>query len=222
MIATLPILDDILKHHAIPEKFWPEMHGLVEDGVRPCRTLVTRLNRVRNYKAALKEILTELSKPLGHKFPPADYKSPMSYESLRSEDIEPEGSVLAGSATAPCSQQRPAHDRPMTTRRLHAILKRHEIPPEFWPEFRAMVELGQSPGKELWNRMNRVANFRAARSEIAAELSKGFDHEFPPDDYEVPEGYNFDPPARPKPRNNSLTAKTPPRRPAKSTRVCRP
>ena len=95
MIAELPILDDILERHGIPEKFWPEMHGLVEDGVRPCRTLVSRLNRVRNYKAALKEILTELSKPLGHKFPPAGYKSPVSYESLRSEDC-----VLAASATA--------------------------------------------------------------------------------------------------------------------------
>ena len=220
MIAELPILDGILKRHGIPEKSWPEMHGLVEDGVRPCRTLVTRLNRVRNYKAAVKEIMTELSKPLGHKFPPADYKSPVSYESLRSEDIK--GSVLAGSATAPCSQQRPTSDRSMTTRRLHAILKRHEIPAEFWPEFRAMVELGQSPGKELWNRMNRVANFRAARSEIAAELSKGLDHEFPPDDYEVPQGYDFDPPARPKPRNKLLTPKTSRRRPAKSTRVRRP
>jgi len=208
MIAELPILDDILKRHAIPEKFWPEMHGLVEDGVRPCRTLVTRLNHVRNYKAALKEILTELSKPLGHKFPPADYKSPVSYESLRSEDIEPEGSVPAGSATAPCNQQQPAHDRPMTARRLHAILKRHEIPAEFWPEFRAMVELGQSPGKELWTRMNNVASFRAARNEIAAELSKGRDHEFPPADYEVPEGYDFYGPAG----RESSKSKTSPRK----------
>ena len=222
MIAELPILDDILERQAIPKKFWPEMHGLVEDGVRPCPTLVTRLNRVHNYKAALKEIMTELSKPLGHKFPPADYRSPVSYESLRSEDIEPEGSADVASATGPCNQQQPVHDRPMTTRRLHAILKRHEIPAEFWPEFRAMVELGQSPGKELWSRMNNVANFQAARNEIAAELSKGLEHEFPPDDYEVPECYNFDPPARRKPRNKSLTPKTPRRRLVKSTRVSRP
>ena len=180
MIAHLPNLDEILNRHEIPEKFWPEMHRLVEDGVRPCRTLVTRLNRVRNYKAALQEILTELSKPLKHQFPPADYQSPVSYESLRS-----------------------GH-QPMTARRLHAILKRHQIDPKFWPEFRAMVELGQTPGKELWTRMNHVANFRAARNEIAAELSKGLDHEFPPEDYEVPEGYDFD------------------RGPAKSTRARRP
>lgn len=196
MIAHLPNLDEILKRHEIPEKFWPEIHRLVEDGVRPCPTLVTRLNRVRNYKAALKEILTELSKPLGHKFPPADYRSPVPYESLRSED-----------------------HAPMTARRLHAILRRHEIPAEFWPEFRAMVELRQTPSKELWTRMNDVANFRAARSEIAAELSKGVDHEFPPDDYKVPEGYDFAMPARRKSQHKSLT--TPRRRPAKSTRVCR-
>jgi len=96
MIAQLPNLDAILKRHAIPPKFWPEMHQLVEDGVRPCRTLVSRLNHVRNYKAALNEILAELSKPLGHKFPPADYQSPVSYESLRSEDA-----VLVPSAGAP-------------------------------------------------------------------------------------------------------------------------
>ena len=198
MIAHLPNLDEILERHEIPEKFWPEMHRLVEDGVRPCPTLVTRLNRVRNYKAALHEIMTELSKPLGHKFPPADYQSPVSYESLRSDD-----------------------HKPMTTRRLHAILKRHEIEPKFWPEFRAMVELGQSPSKELWTRMNHVANFRAARNEIATELSKGLDHEFPPDDYEVPEDYDFDMPAPRKSQHKSLTPKTSRRRPAKSTRVCR-
>ena len=53
-----------------------------------------------NYKAALNEILAELSKGLEHKFPPADYQSPVSYESLRHEDIEPEDSVLVTSAGA--------------------------------------------------------------------------------------------------------------------------
>jgi len=83
----------------------------------------------------------------------------------------------------------------MTTRRLHAILRRHEIDPKFWPEFRAMVELGLLPSKELLTCMNRVANFRAARSEIVAELSKASAHEFPPDDYEVPADYDFNMPA---------------------------
>ena len=44
-------------------------------------------------------------------------------------------------------------------------------------------------------RMNRNANYGAARSEIVAELSKGCGHEFPPDDYEVPADYDFDMPA---------------------------
>ena len=68
---------------------------------------------------------------------------------------------------------------------LNAILKRHEIHPKFWPEFRAMVEEGQLPSKELWTRMNHVANYGAARDEIAGGVVQGLDHEFPPDDYQV-------------------------------------
>lgn len=83
----------------------------------------------------------------------------------------------------------------MTIRRLHAILKRHRIHPKFWPQFRAMVELRQLPSRELLSRMNGMRNYGAARSEIAAELSKGWEKEFPPDDYEVPEGYDFGMPA---------------------------
>ena len=79
----------------------------------------------------------------------------------------------------------------MTARQLHAILKRHEIHPQFWPEFRAMVELGQMPGTKLWTRMNHVANFRAARDEIALKLSERYAHEFPPDDYQPPADYQF-------------------------------
>jgi hypothetical protein len=69
----------------------------VEEGQRPGNGLRTRLNRVTNYKAALAEVLAELSKGLEHKFPPADYQSPVPYESLRSEDIEPEDIVLVTS-----------------------------------------------------------------------------------------------------------------------------
>ena len=83
----------------------------------------------------------------------------------------------------------------MTDQHLKAILKRHKIHPKFWPEFRGMVRDRSLPSKELWTRMNRQANYEAARSEIAAELSKGCGHEFPPDDYEVPAGYDFDMPA---------------------------
>ena len=101
MIAQLPKLDTILKRRKIHPKFWPEFHGLVEDGQRPGKELRTRLKRVTNYKAAFNDILAELSKGLEHKFPPADYQSPVSYESLRYEEIEPEDSVLVTSAGAP-------------------------------------------------------------------------------------------------------------------------
>ena len=97
MIAQLPKLDTILKCHKIHSKFWPEFHALVEEGQRPGKGLRTRLNRVTNYKAALAEVLAELSKGLEHKFPPADYQSPVPYESLRSQDLEPEDIVLVTS-----------------------------------------------------------------------------------------------------------------------------
>jgi len=83
----------------------------------------------------------------------------------------------------------------MNARRLHAILRRHEIDPKDWPQFRAMVELNLFPSKELLNRMNSVPNYRAARSEIVLALFTENEHEFPPDDYEVPAGYDFDMPA---------------------------
>jgi hypothetical protein len=72
---------------------------------------------------------------------------------------------------------------------LDAILKRHGIHCRFWPEFHGMVEQGRTPSRELYSRMNRQSNYGAARSEIARELSKGMDCQFPPDDYEVPPGY---------------------------------
>jgi hypothetical protein len=70
VIAQLPNLDAILRRHEINRKFWPEIHALVEEGRRPCKELRTRLKCVANYKDALDEILTELSKPLDHKFSP--------------------------------------------------------------------------------------------------------------------------------------------------------
>jgi hypothetical protein len=99
---------------------------------------------------------------------------------------------------------------------LDTILKRHEIHPKFWPEMHLLVEEGQRPCRALVTRLNHVANYKAAFDEIAAELSKGLEHKFPPADYEVPDGY-FDAPARHK----SLAPKTSPRRPSGSTRVCR-
>ena len=49
----------------------------------PSKELIHRVHRVPNYIAALKSILIELSKQCKRKFPPPDYKSPCSYESLR-------------------------------------------------------------------------------------------------------------------------------------------
>ncbi len=98
MIAQLPNLDTILKRHEIHPKFWPAIRGLVEEGQRPGPQVCRRLNHVANFKAALAEIMAELSKGLDHKFPPADYEAPADYqyESLLPEDI-----VLMTSAGVP-------------------------------------------------------------------------------------------------------------------------
>jgi hypothetical protein len=74
---------------------------------------------------------------------------------------------------------------------LDAIFKRHWIHPKFWPEFRGLVEEGRRPGKALRTRLHHVANYKAALNEIAAELSKGLEHEFPPADYQPPADYPF-------------------------------
>jgi len=103
MIAQLPNLDIILKRHEIHPKFWAEFHGIVEEMRQPSKELRTRLNNVTNYRAALAEIKTELSKVLDHKFPPADYELPADYqyESLMPESLSPEDIVLMTSAGAP-------------------------------------------------------------------------------------------------------------------------
>ena len=106
----------------------------MEEGQRPGKELRTRLNRATKYKSAFKDILAELSKGLEHKFPPADYQSPVSYESLRSQDIEPEDTVLVTSAGAPSEARqttRPsasrnglesAHGAGRVDRRSHQLL----------------------------------------------------------------------------------------------------
>jgi len=98
MIAQLPNLDTILKRYEIHPKFWAEFHGIVEEMRRPSDELRTRLNNVTNYRAALAKIRTELSKALDHKFPPADYESPVDYQY---ESLSPEDIVLMTSAGAP-------------------------------------------------------------------------------------------------------------------------
>lgn len=71
-------LELILEQHEIHPNFWPEMKALVFQGERPCEQLRLRLRCVSNFKAALDNILAELSKQVPFKFPP-----PVShYESL--------------------------------------------------------------------------------------------------------------------------------------------
>lgn len=74
---------------------------------------------------------------------------------------------------------------------LNSILRRHKIDRKFWPEFRGMVEEFRLPSKELWSRMNREANYEAARNEIAHALSGESENPFPPDDYQAPADYQF-------------------------------
>lgn len=80
MIAQLPNLNEIFERHGIHPKFRAEFRALVEDGVRPGRELLIRLDCVNNYKAALDEAKAELSKPLGFVFPPT------TFQSLREEE----------------------------------------------------------------------------------------------------------------------------------------
>ena len=68
-------LESVLKQHKIHPKFWPEFRALVFRGVRPGVELRTRLNCVTNYQEALDAVLTILSQPIAHIFPPADYQA---------------------------------------------------------------------------------------------------------------------------------------------------
>jgi len=70
---------------------------------------------------------------------------------------------------------------------LNAILKRHKIPPKFWPGLRAFFEEGVQPGKELQSHLDYEANYKAVRREALKEIK--CEHEFPPDDYRSPVPY---------------------------------
>ena len=76
-------LEAILRQHEIPAKERRYWSALVFEGNGPSKELIHRVHRVPNYIAALKSILIELSKQCKDKFPPPEYKSPCSYESLR-------------------------------------------------------------------------------------------------------------------------------------------
>jgi len=98
MIAQVPNLDAILNRHEIHRKFWPEIRAAVEEDVRLSDELRTRFNHVANYQAAAKDILAAI--PNDHKFPPADYQSPVPYESLLADDIKSEALASAGAPSA--------------------------------------------------------------------------------------------------------------------------
>ncbi len=86
---------------------------------------------------------------------------------------------------------------------LTDILKHHRIPPKFWAEFRAHVEEGAKPGRELQARFDQTANYKAALREAIDE--RGFEnykallkeavqgieceHTFAPPDYRSPVPY---------------------------------
>jgi len=98
MIAQVPDLDAILKRHEIHRKFWPEIRAAVEEDVRLSDELRTRFNHVANYQAAAKDILAAMSND--HEFAPADYQSPVPYESLLADDIKSEALASAGAPSA--------------------------------------------------------------------------------------------------------------------------
>lgn len=63
---------------------------------------------------------------------------------------------------------------------LDDILARHDIHPKFHAEFRALVECGVRPGKELRTRLDCVDNYKAALDEVLEKLSEPLEHQFPP------------------------------------------
>ena len=96
MIAHVPNLNEIFARHEIAPRFREEFRSLVEQAARPSYELLTCLKHAFNYKAALQEVLAELSKGLDHKFPPPDYRAPADYPLY--ESLSPQDTVLATSA----------------------------------------------------------------------------------------------------------------------------
>lgn len=98
MIVQLPNLNAILKRHKISPKFWPEFRAFLEDGVQPGKELQARLDYAANFKAARRDAMKEIK--CEHEFPPADYRSPVPYESLLADDIKSEALTSAGAPSA--------------------------------------------------------------------------------------------------------------------------
>ena len=68
----------------------------------------------------------------------------------------------------------------MTGEHLELILEQHEIHPDFWPEFKALVFDGTRPSDGLLVRLRSVVNYKTALDTVMAELSKQVKHKFPP------------------------------------------
>jgi hypothetical protein len=64
---------------------------------------------------------------------------------------------------------------------LEEKLRSHDIAPEYFQEFRDLVEHGKSPSTELRRRLRRVVNYKAALDSLLAELSRPvLQRHFPP------------------------------------------
>jgi hypothetical protein len=82
-------LNEVCERHGIHPKFRREFFALVREGKRPGAEMLTRLECVDNYKAALDEVLADLSKPYAHLFEPSAGKA--TVESFtRFESLVPE------------------------------------------------------------------------------------------------------------------------------------
>ena len=68
----------------------------------------------------------------------------------------------------------------MTGEHLELILEQHEIHPDFWPEFKALVFTARGRATNSWLRLRSVVNYKAALDTVLAELSKQVKHKFPP------------------------------------------
>ena len=93
MIAQVPNLDTILKRHKIHPKFWPEIRAARRRGRAAQRRTADPLESCRQLSGG-GEGHPRSHCPSDHEFPPADYQSPVPYESLLVDDIESEDACL--------------------------------------------------------------------------------------------------------------------------------
>ena len=80
MVTQVPNLTEILERHRIHPRFWAEFRAHVEAKVRPGDELQACLDHIASYKTALREAIHDIGN--AHEFAPADYRSPVPYESM--------------------------------------------------------------------------------------------------------------------------------------------